>query len=98
MSDQTELENGKMSQILSGVAVAVEAPEAASGEKTRTLKGVLMMVVCCATPLLLFAVIPFLAATMGSLAAAGSGLLSLVALLACPVGMFLMMRMMKDKN
>ncbi len=98
MSDQTELENGKMSQILSGVAVAVEAPEAASGEKTRTLKGVLMMVVCCATPLLLFAVIPFLAATMGSLAAAGSGLLSVVALLACPVGMFLMMRMMKDKN
>ncbi len=98
MSDQTELENGKMSQILSGVAVAAEAPEAASGENTRTLKGVLMMVVCCATPLLLFAVIPFLAATMGSLAAAGSGLLSLVALLACPVGMFLMMRMMKDKN
>jgi hypothetical protein len=45
------------------------------------------------------AAIPFLGATFGSLAAVGSGLLSVVALLACPVGMFLMMRMMmKDKK
>jgi hypothetical protein len=32
--------------------------------------------------------------TFGSLAVLGSGLLSTVALLACPVGMYLMMRMM----
>jgi hypothetical protein len=32
--------------------------------------------------------------TFGSFAAVGSGLLSIVALLACPIGMYLMMRMM----
>jgi len=99
MSAQVELkENDKPREISSGAGVAVEALEVAPEEKKRTLKGMLMMAVCCAAPLLLFAVIPFLAATMGSLAAAGSGLLSVSALLACPVGMFFMMRMMKDRN
>ena len=69
------------------------------GEKKWTLKGMLMMAAFCALPLLLLAAIPFLGLTLGSYAAVGSGLLSILALLACPVGMFLMMRMMmKDKK
>jgi hypothetical protein len=100
MSTHVELkENDKTPQVPSGEEAAVEAPEAAPEQKKRTLKGMLMMAVCCAAPMLLLAAIPFLGATFGSLAAAGSGLLSVVALLACPVGMFLMMRMMmNDKN
>ena len=75
------------------------AENPSQGEKKWTLKGMLMMAACCALPLLLLAAIPFLGLTFGSYAAVGSGLLSIVALLACPVGMFLMMRMMmKDKK
>jgi hypothetical protein len=60
------------------------------------LKGALGMAVCCTAPLLLFAAIAFFGLSLGALA---SGALSLVALVACPVGMFLMMRMMmKNKN
>jgi hypothetical protein len=69
------------------------------GEKKWTFKGMLMMAACCALPLLLLAAVPFLGLTFGSYAAVGSGLLSILVLLACPVGMFLMMRMMmKDKK
>ena len=60
------------------------------------LKGALGMAICCGAPLLLFAGIAFFGLSLGALA---SGALSLVAVLACPVGMFLMMRMMmKDKK
>ena len=60
------------------------------------LKGALGMAICCGAPLLLFAAIAFFGLSLGALA---SGALSLVALLACPVGMFLIMRMMmKDKK
>ena len=60
------------------------------------LKGTLGMAICCGAPLLLVAAIAFFGLSLGAIA---SGALSLVALLACPVGMFLMMRMMmKDKK
>jgi len=60
------------------------------------LKGALGMAICCAAPLLLFAAIAIFGLSLGAVA---SGALSLVALLACPVAMFLMMRMMmKDKK
>ena len=60
------------------------------------LKGGLTMAICCAAPLLLVGAIAFFGLSLGALA---SGALSLAALLACPVGMFLMMRMMmKDKK
>lgn len=60
------------------------------------LKGALGMAICCGAPLLLFAAIAFFGLSLGALA---SGTLSLVALLACPLGMYLMMRMMmKDKK
>ena len=100
MSDQVQLEvNDKIPQVASDQTVAVGEPEAAQEQKKSTLKGMLMMAICCAAPLLLLAVIPFLGAAFGSFAAVGSGLLSVVALLACPVGMYLMMRvMMKSKK
>jgi hypothetical protein len=60
------------------------------------LKGSVTMAICCAAPLLLVAAIAFFGLSVGAIA---SGALSLVALLACPVGMFLMMRMMmKNKE
>jgi len=100
MADQTEVTDRRESvEIFSEKQVAVEVPSVAREQKTRTIKGMLMMVICCAAPLLLLAAIPFLGATLGLLGAAGSGLLSMIALLACPVGMYLMMRMlMKDKK
>jgi len=60
------------------------------------IKGTLGMAICCAAPLLLVAAIAFFGLSLGAIA---SGAVSLVALLACPVGMYVMMRMMmKDKK
>lgn len=59
------------------------------------LKGALGMAICCAAPLLLFAAIALFGLSLGAIA---SGALSLVALLACPIGMFLMMRMMSKND
>ena len=60
------------------------------------IKGTLGMAICCAAPLVLMAAIAFVGLSLGAIA---SGTLSLMALLACPVGMLLMMRMMmKGKN
>ena len=63
---------------------------------TGWLKGGLTMVICCTAPVLLVVLIAFFGLSLGAVA---SGALSLAALLACPVGMFLMMRMMmKEKK
>jgi len=104
MADQVELKEPAASPAAaSAPPVSVKEAEPveevkAQREKKNTLKGMLMMAICCAAPLLLLAAIPFVAATFGSLAALGTGLLNIIALLACPVGMYLMMRMMmKDK-
>ena len=95
MSDHIEVRGQtKNLQMSSREGVAVEEPDTAPARKKTTLKGMLMMAVCCAAPLLLLSAIPFLGLTFGSFAAVGSGLLSIVAWLACPVGMYLMMRMM----
>lgn len=60
------------------------------------LKGPLGMAICCGTPLLLVAAISFFGLSLGAIA---SGALSLVAVLACPLGMWIMMRMMmKNKK
>jgi len=54
------------------------------------------MAICCCAPLLLIAAVSFFSLSLGALA---NGALSLLAVLASPVGMFLMMRMMtKDKT
>jgi hypothetical protein len=80
----------------SGVVAPAESGEACQMHGKGWLKGTLGMAICCAAPLLLVAAIAFFGLSLGAIA---SGALSLVALLACPVGMFLMMRMMmKDKN
>jgi hypothetical protein len=93
MSDQIESKvNDKSSAISANEAVG--KPGASQGQMKRTLKEMLMMAACCAAPLLVLAAVPFFGLTLGSFAAIGSSLLSIVALLACPVGMYLMMRMM----
>ena len=54
------------------------------------------MAICCGAPLLLIAAFALFGISLGALA---SGFFSLAALLACPVGMYLMMRMMaKEKK
>ena len=96
MSDQILLEKEKIAAEKSaGAAIKTEDGSAASPMQGKGwLKGALGMAVCCAAPLLLFAAIAFFGLSLGAIA---SGTLSLVAVLACPVGMFLMMRMlMKD--
>ncbi|MEX0805764.1 MAG: hypothetical protein WD688_20960 [Candidatus Binatia bacterium] len=99
MPDQPELKiNEKRPAISSNEAVAVGEPEVPQAKKQTALKGMLMMALCCAAPFLLLTAIPFLAVTFGSFAAMGAGVLSIVALLACPVGMYLMMRMMMKHN
>ncbi|HEY3304226.1 MAG TPA: hypothetical protein VGL70_11895 [Candidatus Binatia bacterium] len=65
-------------------------------KKKGWLKGGLTMALCCAAPLLLIAAITLFGISLGALA---SGFLSIAALLACPVGMYLIMRMMmKEKK
>ena len=65
--------------------------EVGQEQKEWTLKGMLMMALCCGGPLLLVAAITLFGVSLGAMA---SGALSLAVILACPVGMYLMMRMM----
>ena len=98
MSEQIVLDKEKMSaETPNEIAVKTREGSAACPIRSKGwLKGTLGMAICCAAPLLLFAAIAFFGLSLGAIA---SGALSLVALLACPVGMFLMMRMMmKDKS
>jgi hypothetical protein len=76
-------------------AVADKTTDAAAGELasggwnlTRTLK----MAACCGLPLL---AVVFLAGGGGALLGAGAAVLPYLALLACPLGMFFMMRAMQ---
>ena len=74
----------------------VEEASACPVEKKGWLKGPLGMAICCGAPLLLVAAISLFGL---SLVAIASGALSLVAVLACPLGMWIMMRMMmKNKK
>ena len=63
----------------------------ACGMGRKGLKGMLMMVVCCGAPLVLLLILPVLGSALGGL---GTPVVSTLALLACPVGMGLMMWMM----
>src|SRR5688572_347952 len=84
------------SQTTSGLMAPAENGSACHMHAYGWLKGGLTMAICCAAPLLLFAAVAFFGLSLGALA---SGALSLAALLACPAGMFLMMRMIiKDKQ
>ena len=55
----------------------------------------LKMGACCGGGLVLLALIPLVAGSGGAFAAVGSSVLTLAALLACPLGMYFMMRGMK---
>tara|TARA_B100000315_G_C14036925_1_gene345758 strand:+ start:265 stop:498 length:234 start_codon:yes stop_codon:yes gene_type:complete len=72
----------------------VEVPATSQEQKKGTHKGMLMMALCCGTPLLLVAAITLFGVSLGAMA---SGALSLAAILACPLGMYFMMRMMNQK-
>jgi hypothetical protein len=98
MSDRILVEEEKVRAVNpTGTAVKTEkGPAACPMQGKGWLKGTLGMAICCGAPLLLIAAISFFGLSLGAIA---SGALSVVALLACPVGMFLMMRMMmKDKK
>ena len=98
MSDQIVLQKEKIpAENSTGVAVKTEDGSTACHMQGKGgLKGPLGMVICCGAPLLLVAAISFFGLSLGAIA---SGALSLAAVLACPVGMYLMMRMMsKDKQ
>ncbi|MDP2603925.1 MAG: hypothetical protein Q8S00_15215 [Deltaproteobacteria bacterium] len=96
MSEQILIEEEKMrAENPTAVAVKTEDGSAACPMQGKGwLKGTLGMAICCGAPLLLVAAIAFFGLSLGAIA---SGALSLAAVLACPVGMFLMMRMM-SKN
>jgi len=93
MSKQIVLEREKTgAENPTGAATKTEDGSAACPmEGKGWFKGMFGMAICCAAPLLLVAAIAFFGLSLGAIA---SGALSVVALLACPVGMFLMMRMM----
>lgn len=74
---------------------ATSAVTATPVYKGMTFKGMLMMAVCCGAPILLLAAVALFGV---SLAGAGSALMSVALVLACPVGMYLMMRMMMKNN
>lgn len=75
-----------------GSRTGVETAEPESPASTRwDLKRVLKMAACCGAPIL---VLVFLAGGGGALLGAGAAILPVLALLACPIGMFFMMRAM----
>jgi hypothetical protein len=89
-------ENTQSGQVASRTAEAIERTDVDAAEKKGWLKGGLAMTICCAAPLLVFGAVTLLGISLGALA---SGFLSIAAVLACPVGMYLMMRMMmKNKK
>jgi hypothetical protein len=98
MSNNIRLEEKTLtSQTPSGATVQTGTDAAGCKmQGTAWLRSGLTIAICCAAPVLLVGAITVLGISLGALA---SGLLSLAALLACPVGMYLMMRMMdKEKK
>lgn len=94
MSNEIGLKKEKeSSQGASGVVAPDESGSPCQMRGKDWLKGGLTMAICCAAPLLLVAAITLFGISLGALV---SGSLSLAALLACPVGMYLMMRMMRN--
>jgi hypothetical protein len=89
-------ENTQVGQTSAPQAIeTTERSEVCSMGQKGWLKGPFGMAISCGTPLLLVAAISLFGLSLGSIA---SGALSLAAILACPVGMYLMMRMMTKQN
>jgi hypothetical protein len=98
MSNQIVAEKQKvLAENSTAAAVKLEHGSAACPMHGKSwVKEMFGMAVCCAAPLVIVAGIAFFDLSLGVIA---SGAVSLVALLACPVGMYAMMRMMmKDKK
>jgi hypothetical protein len=73
----------------------LEGQEGQSDSGKRTLWTLLKLGACCAAPILALAIlVPFLRGGDTGLAAIGGNLLYFAALLACPLGMYFMMRHM----
>jgi hypothetical protein len=89
-------ENTQAGQTTAPQAVGnTERSEVCSIGQKGWLKGPVGMAICCGVPPLLVAAVSFFGLSLGAIA---SGALSLTAVLACPVGMYLMMRMMTKQN
>ena len=85
-------ENSQTGQVSISQGVATTEPtEVCAAEKKGWVKGGLTMAICCTAPILIVAAISLLDLSLGVNA---SGALSVAAILACPVGMCFMMRMM----
>ena len=97
MSGQIQLKETKESEKGSSVedVEAVDASDACQVQNKGWLKGMPPMAICCGVPVLLLAAISLFGI---SLAGVGGTLLNLAAVLACPLGMYLMMRMMMNKK
>ena len=97
MSDQILVEEKKIPGE-SPIAVAMKPEDRSAAcpmQGKGWLKGPLGMAICCGGPLLLVTAISFFGLSLGAIA---SGALSLAAVLACPLGMWIMMRMMMNKK
>ena len=98
MSDQIVLEKQELpAGNPTGAAVKTgDGSGACSVQGKGWSKGARGLALCCGAPILLIAAVSFFGLSLGAIA---SGALSDITLLACPVGMFLIMRMtMKDKK
>jgi hypothetical protein len=77
--------------------LATETPEVAqTPQKKGRISGFLKMAACCGGMLLLLPALGLVSA--GGLAAVAGSALSVVAVLACPIGMYFMMRMMMKQE
>lgn len=88
-------ENTQLEQVVPQTTGAIERTEVCSMKKKGWLKGPLGAAICCGAPFLVVAVISLFGVSLGAIA---SGALSLAAVLACPLGMYLMMRMMMNNK
>jgi len=78
-----------------GARAVTPAAATAGAPKKGGTWSLLKMGACCGGALLLFALLPLVWGSGGALAGVGVSLLSLAALLACPLGMYFMMRGMQ---
>lgn len=95
MAPEMEKEITETSQISQGKEITSSEACPISGGKKGWLGGWLPMAICCGAPLLLVGAIALFGLSLGAVA---SGFLSLAAVLACPLGMYFMMRMMMNNK
>jgi len=96
MSDEVELKEDPLGlETTPSQKVAGDSSQVGDTEKRPWFKGMLPMAICCGAPLLLVGAIALFGLSLGAVA---SGFLSLAVVLACPLGMYFMMRMMMNNK